>query len=904
MPADLAHLLNLNNLQNQPGRTTVKARRHARYQGERGVMNDMPTIPLTQAQRDALHARGFSDDDILDISPEEAEQIIANISPERAQEILINGGAPLEPDRDQLEIFVQGMLRYCGRDGIVSLRAFYESDSAKPFRITDIKLTGGLPFLIEAAEDDARRAANNPKPVVFCPPIAVFAPTGRAREQDLLEAPVFSVELDQNPRAALATLERLLGPATLPVRSGGVWVNPATGDVEDKLHAHWRLKRPARGEDIAKLKRARQLATALVGGDPSNVPASHPLRWPGSWHRKSAPRLCKIVSTEHVDNEIDVHVALTALEAIAPPPKGSGVLNVAPAFAHLPVVDLGEGIPSALDWSAAFGKIISGEQFHPVLAPLASSFAARAVPEVAARGVLHALLDNTQTTDPERRRRRDTELNKLKETVRSGYEKFAAAITTPTGALFDPWQEFVVPEFPLDVLPTVAREFVLGRSLTMGADRSAVAMSTLAAFSGAIHHRFRMKMMRNGGWWEHVRLWVLLIGRSAWKKSPIIDAATRPLERHQAALMREYRAAMRDYEAKKKAGDEDAEESEPPERFTVGDTTIEKLGEILSRGERGVLAKHDEVAGWIGRMERYHSAGKGASADRAFWLQAWNGGPYSIDRVKSGETFVQNLSVSIVGGIQPARLAEIHGLTSDGLLQRFLPVLMRAPTRPADIDCSDADKNYEALIYELIALPPQQLRTTDAAIDAMAELQNHLFKLEQVGEALSEGFEGFVGKLAGYAGVLAMILHLAANPKEAVKNFIGRPIIEKADRLIRNFLLPHAHQFYGTGEGESERLRKLASYVLTCGKNRLRLAEFTTNVRDCRGKTVLELNRQVSPLVAGGWLAPIEQGPACRAWAVNRATIDAQFAEQCRVEQERKLVIRQLIAAEAQRRRT
>jgi hypothetical protein len=296
-------------------------------------------------------------------------------------------------------------------------------------------------------------------------------------------------------------------------------------------------------------------------------------------------------------------------------------------------------------------------------------------------------------------------------------------------------------------------------------------------------------------------------------------------------------------------------------------------------------------------MERYHSAGKGASADRAFWLQAWNGGPYSIDRVKSGETFVDNLSVSIVGGIQPARLAELHGLASDGLLQRFLPVLMRAPKLAVDIDCSETDRNYEALIYELIALPPQQLRTTDGAIEAMAELQAHLFKLEQVGEALSEGFEGFVGKLAGYAGVLTMILHLADNPKEAVKNFIGRTVVEKADRLVREFLLPHAHEFYSTGEGESERLRKLASYVLTCGKNRLRLADFTNNVWDCRGKTVLEINQQVSPLVAGAWLAPVEPGPACRAWDVNRAAIDAQFAERCREERGRKRAVAQLMGA-------
>jgi hypothetical protein len=599
--------------------------------------------------------------------------------------------------------------------------------------------------------------------------------------------------------------------------------------------------------------------------------------------------LCEIESTDHLDNELDLDLALAALEAASPQAGANGQGGQQQSANQ-------QGGLGALDWNDAFGKIISGVQFHPTLVPLASSFAARGVPEVAATRALRALLNNTQTTDPVRIARRDTELGKLKDTVRSGYEKFSRLVATPTGKLFDPWQEFIVPPFPLDILPTVAQDFVGTKSTAMGVDPSALAMATLAAFSGAIHHRFRIRMMRNSDWWEHPRLWVLLIGRSAWKKSPTIDAATKPIEQHQAEL-REYRAELRDWNARNKGRKENEkdDEPEPPPRFVIADATIEKLGEILSRSDRGVLVKRDELAGWIGAMERYHAAGKGASADRAFWLQAWNGGPYSIDRVKSGETFVQNLSVSILGGIQPARLAEIHGLTSDGLLQRFLLVLMQAPKPPQDVDCTEETNAYKALVWQLIELPAQQIRLTDGAVEAMAELQQHLFKLEQVGEALSEGFEGFVGKLAGYAGSLTLILHLINNPKEAVRNCIGRQGVESVHRLITNFLLPHAHDIYRTGEGETERLRKLASYVLTSGLKRIRLADLTNNVWDCRGKRVLEINQRVSPLVAGGWLAPIEQGPECRAWVVNRAVIDAQFAERCRIEQERKLVIGQLL---------
>jgi hypothetical protein len=224
----------------------------------------------------------------------------------------------LEPNRDQLEIFVEALFRYAGGQGFVSLRAFYE-DQPKPFRITPASLAGGLPFLIAAAEDDARRAANCLKPVVFCPPLATFRSNNGAAEKDIAEGLALSVECDADPQAACARLEAILGAATCVVRSGGIWIDPQTGEQSDKLHIHWRLAEPAIGSDsLAALKRARQLATALAGGDTSNVPVVHPIRWPGSWHRKAAPRLCEIVAASP-DQEIVLELALDALETAAPP---------------------------------------------------------------------------------------------------------------------------------------------------------------------------------------------------------------------------------------------------------------------------------------------------------------------------------------------------------------------------------------------------------------------------------------------------------------------------------------------------------------------------------------------------------------------------------------------------------
>jgi hypothetical protein len=131
----------------------------------------------------------------------------------------------MQPDRAQLEIFIEAMFRHATK-GFTSLRSFLEGNSAKPFRISTTKVTSGLTFLTDCAEDDAFRAANYPKPVVFCPPLATFVDEAHARERDIVEGLVLSVECDVRPREARAKLEALLGPATFVVRSGGTWTNP------------------------------------------------------------------------------------------------------------------------------------------------------------------------------------------------------------------------------------------------------------------------------------------------------------------------------------------------------------------------------------------------------------------------------------------------------------------------------------------------------------------------------------------------------------------------------------------------------------------------------------------------------------------------------------------------------
>src|SRR5262249_23548431 len=161
--------------------------------------------------------------------------------------------------------------------------------------------------------------------------------------------------------------------------------------------------------------------------------------------------------------------------------------------------------------------------------------------------------------------------------------------------LFDPWERYVVPPFPLEVLPPVAQRFVTEHSGIVGCDPSALAMAVLATFSGALHHPFALKLMRHGRWWASPRLWGLLVGDPSRKKTPCFNTATRPLEEHEHELRDRYEAELEAHLAKVKP------ENEPkkPPRYCMFDTTTEKLGAILAHQDRGLLVKRDEIAGWV-----------------------------------------------------------------------------------------------------------------------------------------------------------------------------------------------------------------------------------------------------------------------------------------------------------------
>jgi len=395
-----------------------------------------------------------------------------------------------------------------------------------------------------------------------------------------------------------------------------------------------------------------------------------------------------------------------------------------------------------------------------------------------------------------------------------------------------------VPAFDADLLPASVRAWCVDAADGLQVPLEFTAIPAMVALAGAIGRRIGVAMKRHDRWVEVPMLWGCVIGRPSSAKSPALTPSRRMLERLATEERKAHDVELRDHEsraliaganranAKKaiqsalKKGDQSAAESaadaalfdeEPPSepRIVVNDATVEKLGELLNANPRGLVQFRDELAGWLANLDR-----EGREGDRAFWLECWNGtGTFTVDRIGRGTVRIEACAVSILGGMQPGKLAEYvrgavrGGFSDDGLIQRFQ--LAVYPDLPANWSYSDRrpDPASEALAWatfqRLRALDPGSigaeqpdgfdvpfLRFDDEAQAMLIEWTTDLMQRLRAGDEPA-WLESHLSKYRSLAGRLALVLHLADGGTG--------PIV--ADTLAKaldwcGFLEAHARRIY------------------------------------------------------------------------------------------------------------
>ncbi len=492
------------------------------------------------------------------------------------------------------------------------------------------------------------------------------------------------------------------------------------------------------------------------------------------------------------------------------------------------------------------------------------------------RGLMRAMPAALQKTP--RWRERYADLPRL---VQSAAEKFAPVPNVAD--VFNPWERLTPPSFPMDCLPPLLAEVVQDDADTIGADVAAVAMAYLAVLAGAAHGQTALRVKRHGNWIENPRLWVMLVGDPSSKKTPVVNAAVNPLRQYEARAMAAYMMAKETWDSSPK--DERGPEPAAP-TYVLNDTTPEKAADLLSHSPRGTLAHLDELSGWIAGMDRYTN-GKAGGANRAFWLQAYQGGYHRQDRISRGTTCVENLSISILGGIQPAMLKNLRDLTNDGLLQRFLPILMTSGGRDVDREPCAVHAAYRRHLTALLpeVATPGTLRLDEAG-HIIREAASAGFNDLAGSETLGSGFATFMGKAAALHMRLTLVLHLADPASLAQESdVIPADTVERA-RVLMEYVTRSAATFYAelNGTGRNSETMSLASFILRRTGDKVTLRDFTHGVQCCRDADDERENlRRISLFVGHGWLSPFGTDYPTKTWTITPG-LRERFAERVKIE--------------------
>lgn len=379
-------------------------------------------------------------------------------------------------------------------------------------------------------------------------------------------------------------------------------------------------------------------------------------------------------------------------------------------------------------------------------------------------------------------------------------------VTTAPESLPDPLP--AVPAFDASMLPASVRAWCVDAADGLQVSLDFTAIPAIVALAGTIGRTVGVGMKQHARWYERPILWGCVVGRPSSGKSPALSPARRMLERLAREERAAYVVAAREYEARVMVADavkanakkaiqaalkrkdqtgaeavaEAAQfEDEPPSepRIVVNDVTVEKLGELLNANPRGLVQFRDELAGWLANLDR-----EGRESDRAFWLECWNGtGAFTVDRIGRGTIPIEACAMSILGGMQPGKLAEYvrgavrGGFSDDGLIQRFQ--LAVYPDLPATWTYTDRPMNPTAEASAWLTF--QRLRALDVdAIGAERDPSADVPFLRFDGEAqglliqwqtllmgrLRGGYEApwmesHLAKYPALAGRLALVLHLA-----------------------------------------------------------------------------------------------------------------------------------------------
>jgi len=296
-----------------------------------------------------------------------------------------------------------------------------------------------------------------------------------------------------------------------------------------------------------------------------------------------------------------------------------------------------------------------------------------------------------------------------------------------------------LPDMPAELIPEAhgIRKYVESIANAYNFQRCAPATMLILSLCGVIGSRAGVRPYQNQSKVFFPNTWGGIVAPSGSGKSPVMSAALAPLhglskmidkERHQSharkqaekmMLERDIKQALKDgikpEDVAKKQSNLENLNCDRGRYIVINDSTAEALGELMKSNAGGVILEKDELAGVFAQWDR-----DGAQGSREFYLETWEGArSYSIHRIKRGDIFIQSCTLSVIGGIQPAKLSKYisdainqSSYKNDGLIQRLQMVVIPATCKYKAVD---ADTSVPDELQTFFILLDQQLEAATMA---------------------------------------------------------------------------------------------------------------------------------------------------------------------------------------------
>jgi hypothetical protein len=447
------------------------------------------------------------------------------------------------------------------------------------------------------------------------------------------------------------------------------------------------------------------------------------------------------------------------------------------------------------------------------------------------------------------------------------------------------------PVLPLCVLGGDWATWVEDAAASASAPVDYVVAPLLAAASALIGHSRWVQAWT--GWKEPPHLWCASVGDSGDGKSPGADTIQLYLlptieQRMVADFPDTLREKQTEIEAAKMRVENWKEEMrvaikagqplplqpasvprEPIEPvLTLSDTTIERVASLLATATpKGILMSRDELAGWLLGMNTYNDGA------RAFWLEAYGGRRYRVDRQKNPEPIIiPRFAVSWYGGVQPDKVAEIMQGADDGLLARFMwfwPDAMQfdRPKRPPAtewaITALDRLRMLELSQDEYGRPVPLVVTLDDAAADRLVKVGRQFQKQRETTAGLTRSA---FGKARGLVLRLSLVLEYlrwcGEDGYAAPPTIISEGALNAAAAFVIDYVIPSAERTYGDAacSEEDRNTTMLARWIAKERPNEIHVREMQRSVRLPGLRTAKDIHAACAALIEAGWLSQPEAG--------------------------------------------